>query len=260
MISDPSRREEVDFAAYRQWRPTPFLLFPIEVFVDGTYVDRGLHDLRQAQTDRYALVEGVVRWFAKQLQLPFWGNPFWRKARSSGRVPGKPVAYCRSVWCVTSFPENVHRDDRSQARKIRKKVGTRWGLNGFDLEVFPIDFSGFHLSKESRLLSEDEEERSWDREEKFGDVALATRLVTRGKSPDHPAGICLISGDEDLAPALWQVHNDNPKIQLGVAGFAGQFSDVYKGRGLLRYDWKLKRLDLTSMLGNLPGSEYRRAA
>jgi hypothetical protein len=250
----------MEFAAYGPWRPTPFLLFPIEVFVDATYVDHNLRELGYARIDRYALVESVVRWFAKELQLPFWGNPFWRKARSSGTVPKKSVAYCRSVWCVTSSPENVHRDDQHLARKLRDKTIARWGKNGFDPEVFPIDYSGFRLSKADRLLSRNPEEQNWYREEKFVDVALATRLLTRGKSPDRPSGIFLISGDGDLAPALKQVHEDNPKIQLGVAGFNGQFSDVYKGRGVLRYEWKLKRLDLTSMLGNLPGSEYRSAA
>ncbi|MDP2897857.1 MAG: hypothetical protein Q8Q12_15085 [bacterium] len=260
MILETSRQKQMEFAAYGPWRPTPFLLFPIEVFVDATHVDHNLRRLGHARIDRYALVESVVRWFAKELQLPFWGNPFWRKARSSGTVPKKPVAYCRSVWCVTSSPQNVHRDDRSRARKLCDKTVARWGLNGFDLEVFPSDYCGSRLSKADCRLSGDEEERDWRREEKFVDVALATRLLTRGRSPDHPAGIFMICGDGDLAPALMQVHQDNPKIQIGVAGFNGQFSDVYKGRGVLRYEWKLKRLDLTSMLGNLPGSEYRFAA
>lgn len=113
-----------------------------------------------------------------------------------------PEFVCSKVWCLMSYPINVHRADTALVRGRRgfyRKLQKRFQFTPVPV---PIDYRGFHLTAKGRAASASDAERSWRPEEVGGDVALASVLIERAKDVDRPDGLLCLSGDFHLGPAI----------------------------------------------------------
>jgi hypothetical protein len=224
-------------------------LFPIEMFLDISNINIWLRTRGYFHANYGELVDIVGRRFTERLGITFVRGLF--RAECVAGVSGEPIAFCRHVWGVTSVPANYHPEDENRVRGYRRFLTALRLKHGFNVEEVPLDFCGYHFRREDRLASRIRAERRWRRRERCVDVALATRLLKRCMSPDAPAGVIVVSGDADFAPALREIARRTTPIVVMVAGFAEKLSSVYWSGGFLGYSWRFPPILLDECVAEL---------
>jgi len=224
-------------------------LFPLESFIDLSNIEASLKSLDHFDADYGALVDIVSRRYSERLGIRYIHRVDW--AKQHARKTGEPVAYSKKVWAVASVPVEHHREDDTRVEKYKRFLGALRMRKGFNIQEIPLNFHGYHIRREERLLSSNEAERGCCPREKCVDIALAVRLLKRCVSPDAPAGVILWTGDADLSIALYDVVQNNPQITAMVAGFEDRLSNVYWNGGIMGYSWPFPPIILDDCLAEL---------
>lgn len=104
------------------------------------------------------------------------------------------------VVAVGSMPENVSATDNLEG--FYNFHSTLKSIDLYEVIINPIDYHGFRLHREDRLLSDYGPEREFIPFEKGVDTALVTRMLElyyRDRAIDV---CCVVSGDQDMIPAI----------------------------------------------------------
>ena len=233
---------------------------PVEFVVDLANIEKSLKSVGRFNTDYGELVRSVLCRFADRLRLRVANPSDMAAAMDNIRGHGTPRVFCRAVWCVTSTPVNVHPDDAHVLTNRRRFLTALRRRHHFHVEEVPVDYRGEQLRRECSSDDNGHNGEAWYRHEKGVDVLLAIRLIKRCLSPDRPAGVVLVGGDSDYAPALYEVSRRDPPVVAMVAAFADSISEVYFSGGPFCYSWEYPPILLDECLRDMEARGPRRAA
>ena len=197
----------------------------IDVFLDWSNTVCALRTLGQHRPI-HRLVHAAVHEFARRLGMVALCCPTTHSP-DNRRPYGNSTLMLGSVWCVVRHPVNVHHDDMPRVRRWRNFLNRLRRSYRFVVLKVPVDFRGYHLTREARAKSPRPAERQWLAREKGVDVALASRLIQRANDVDRPFGAIVMSGDFDFAPAVHAVAQLRPPMIPMVAGFYGSVAGNY---------------------------------
>lgn len=233
---------------------------PVEFVVDLANIEKSLKSVGRFNTDYGELVRSVLCRFADRLRLQVAEPSDMAAAMDNIRGRGTPFVFCRAVWCVTSTPVNVHPDDVHVLKNRRRFLTALRLRHHFHVEEVPLDFRGERLRRECPSEGNGHNGEAWYPHEKAVDVLLAVRLIKRCLSPDRPAGVVLLGGDTDYAPALYEVSRRDPPVVAMVAAFADSISEVYFSGGPFYYSWEYPPILLDECLRDMEARGPRRTA
>jgi hypothetical protein len=213
-------------------------MVPVECFVDLPNIESSLKRLGCFKTDYGELIEAVLRRFANRLGAKAAGRPAGESEPGREAVSDGHQVFCRAVWCVTSKPINFHPADAYWVDKRRRFVTALRRRHHFHVEEVAQDFRGNRVGHHYAFASDESKELVWHPKEKAVDVLLAIRMVKRCLAPDRPAGVILLSGDADYAPAVYEIARRDPPIIVMVAAFRDAISEVYFSGDPAGYCWE----------------------
>jgi len=226
-------------------------MVPVEFFVDLPNIEKSLKRLGCFKTDYGELIDAVLRRFAQRLGIKTACRPMGVRDLDYEAVSAGPAAFRHAVWCVTSTPVNFHPADADWIKNRCRFITALRRRHHFHVEEVPLDFRGNHICHEYGRASDGPKEPAWHPKETAVDVLLAVRMVKRCLSPDRPAGVILMSGDADYAPALYEVSRRDPPIIVMVAAFSDAISEVYFSGDPAGYIWQSTPILLDNCLRNM---------
>ena len=224
---------------------------PVEFFIDLPNIEKSLKRLGCFKIDYGELIDAVLRRFAKRLGVKATCRPAGVRDLDCEAASAGSFAFCRAVWCATSTPMNFHPADACWVNNGHRFITALRRRHQFHVDEVPQNFRGNHICYVDRSTAGGPEEEHWRPNEKGVDVMLAVRMVKRCLAPDRPAGVVLMSGDADYAPAIDEVSRRDPPIIVMVAAFSNALSEVYFSGGPAGYSWQSTPILLDDCLRDL---------
>ena len=221
----------------------------IEIFADRANIKRAIEDLGFSDIPYGKLVNWTIVKFKKRLGkfMASTASCCVRHVGQTGHVVSPK--FCRgTIWWFTAQPKNYHPDDREFVASYERCNEELRSHEGFNVQPVPVHFHGFHVEGEDRVISANERERTWNKQDAGVDVALTTRLLRRCLAKDHPHAVLLISGDCDFTPVLREIIETIPGITVGVAAFRSRLSGVYWPGNKLGIQWPVRPIVLDDFL------------